>query len=854
MPPSPSGVVTLVFTDIEGSSALSERHGDRFELARAEYFQLLREEAGRFEGYEVRSTGDGLFLAFARATSALLFAVEVQRSCVQREWTVGPLRTRIGIHSGEPFVTAGTDGVADYFGPPVNRAARVVDAGHGDQILLSTAARELLQNGLCPEIGFKDLGIHRLRDIGEERMWQVLHPALPSEFPPLRALWAGRLNLPVPPTPFLGREDEVPGWEDLLALPQTRVLTLTGFGGIGKTRCAIHLSERCGERFVDRIWWVSLDQARDAEQMVQRIATALKLHPQPNQTAAQQLHGFLNAKQLLLVLDNTEQIAGAGQAIAELLDHAREVKCLATSRKPLGIQGERVIELGPLVPETAESLFIERARSHRYDFEVTPEAERDIRELCRKLEGIPLAIELAASRIAALTPAELLERLTEKLPILRSPSSNVPVRQRALRETIDWSYELLSTANRDVLARLSIFAGSFTLRDAEAVCDQPDVLESLIDLKTHSLLSAERDATGRQTRYSMLEVIREYAAERLSQTTDNGIAIRERHFTHFLKVADDERRSLRTLREPVALDNLATIQDNIRSALQWALHSNKLSEATRLSLALHAYLFRRGFWAEARDCLESVIPKLDTGFLPELAEIKKELAGIAADTGNLNLARELAKECLALCREMPEFTSLPEALNMCAYVAIIDEDFQAAAGWLEEALSLANTEDHARLGIIHHNRARLASKMNRPADARRTYEVSLEHRRTACDLRGQAETLLNLGVLDYGAGDLDGAARRYFESLELSQRLQHPYGIAVALNNLGETLLEQAAFERAAPLLLRAERIFTALQCPDQTYPRRLLRGIAEKLGQDRYELLQESAPDWREELSNSRV
>jgi predicted ATPase/class 3 adenylate cyclase len=606
----PSGEVTLAFTDIEGSSELSERYQAAFEPVREEHFRLLREAAARWNGIEVGTAGDSLVLVFAEPSDAVRWAVEAQRALLQHAWPLLPSppphpplekggpggvrasgvrvepRVRIGLHTGEPFVSRRPDGAPDCFGPAVNRAARVEEAAHGGQILLSEATRAPALPALPPEIAFHNHGTHRLRGVGEEHLWQALHPGLPRDFPPLRTLNPERHNLPLPPTPFIGREAEIAAWHERLLRPATRLLTLTGFGGMGKTRAALHLAELCAGEFADGVWWIALEEARTAGDVIRRIVRQMRVPVQPHPATEVQLANYLSDRRLLLVLDNVEQVAGAADAIRDLLQAAPGVTCLVTTRRALDLQAEHVVELRPLPASDAERLFLDRARARQVGFDLTDENAADVAELCRHLDGIPLAIELAASRIVGMTPREILHRLNERFRLLQTRAPDLPTRQRALRAAIDWSYDLLAEEDRSLFAQLAVFAGGFTMEDAEAVCEESDIFEGVMELRRHSFLRAETDPETQQTRFLMLESLRAYAGERLREAPNMEQQVRRRHAEHFLAYFRERLDRLRTPEEVAALRQMEANADNLRAALEWAQKEALPELRARLALTL----------------------------------------------------------------------------------------------------------------------------------------------------------------------------------------------------------------------------------------------------------------------------
>ncbi len=842
----PTGIITLMFTDIQGSTALWERLGDAFRLVLERHNHLLRERIQFWDGYEVKTQGDSFMVAFARATDAVECALDVQRMLRAQQWEQGieELRVRVGIHTGEPFLGYDSGGRLDYFGPMVNRAARVAAAGHGGQILISSATRDVVQDALTGDVQLRDFGRHRLRGLEQlEHIFEVRHPDLPDDFPPLRTLRPERHNLPLISTPLIGRTQEVKMWCALLRQLTTRLLTLLGFGGMGKTRCALQLSELClsdfPEDFPEGVWWVELEETRSGEEMVNRMASRLPLALQPQPSVREQLWNFLRDRQLLLVLDNTEQNPDATQVIHELLNVAPSVKCIVTTRRALELQVERVVDVPPLPPSDAERLFVERARARKVDFALTPDNAVDVAELCRRLEGVPLAIELAASRIVGMSPREILHRLSERFRLLQTRAPNLPARQRALRGAIDWSYDLLTDDDKDLFAQLAVFAGGFALSDAEAVCDALDVMEGVMELRRHSLLRSETDAATQQTRYFMLESVREYAMEKMQGFTDAGMQVRRRHAEHFLRFAEQQATQERTPNESAALREMERNSDNVRAALLWArefvvshevpMQSGRSDDeaaelCARLALALGWFLELRGFWQTALQFTHIAIdssPNHPTTQPPNLliARLLRLQASLHHDLGDLPAARQRAEESLEAFRQLHDDAGVAASLNLLGLIARREGKLDEAASHFEESLRLYRAlGDSARAAGCLSNLGLLAERRSEPDTARRFFEESLALARDAGDQRGIATARNNLGMMSFAQNDFAGARRCYTDALRVERELGNRLGIATALHNLGEVAESARDLDRAVHLFSAALQTFTELGSPWATY------------------------------------
>jgi len=829
----PSGTITLVFTDIESSSELSERYRDDFEPLRAVHFQLLREVMQRWNGMEVSTAGDALFLVFLSAADAVQWAVEAQRSLAHYDWPElsspdvsggQPLRVevrvRIGMHTGEPFLSVDT-GHPDYFGPVVNRAARVSSAAYGGQILVSNATYELAKSSLSAEITFQDHGLHRLKGVGEDRLWQIQAPDLIQDFPPLKTLDPERHNLPTPPTPYMGREHEIEEWLEKLGQPTTRVLTLTGFGGLGKTRSALQLAELSLDSYQDGVWWVEEEEAHTGEEMVQRIAYGLRLPLQSQIPVKEQVAGFLRGRNLLLVLDNTEQVRDeeAGRIVKELLTPAPKLKFLVTSRRALQIQAERVVEINPLPLAEAVPLFVARVQDRQSDFELTADNTDDVTELCRRLDGVPLALELAASRIAMMAPRQMLQRLNERFKLLQVRAPDLPERQRALRAAIDWSYELLSDENKSLFAQLSVFAGGFTLEDVEAVCEAFDVFEGVADLRRHSLLRSEVDAETQQTRFLMLNSLREYALEKLNEGGE-GSATRLRHARYFLEFAQQRLAKERTADEMGALQELEVNADNLRAAMESAQQEGATELFAQLGLMRGRALFRRGFSEEAAKPVQAALDALQSLQTEQellYAELLRERAGLYFDQQELSQADTVAKEARDCFIKADNQVGQARTENLLGMIATYSQQYADARTYFVQALQrLHSPAEDVEIGNLNNNFGELerSDPEGDLEDATRYHQEAMRLRRKQGDRRGLAETLNNLGALAYRQGDWSRAWDCYVEALGHEQALRNPFGIARLLYNLAEVAQERGETERTLRLAASSERLMEIVKSP----------------------------------------
>ena len=690
----PSGTVTFLFTDIEGSTRLLHELGDRYAEVLAEHRRVLRDAFERHGGVEVDTQGDAFFVAFQRAGDAAACAADAEAALAE-----GPVRVRMGIHTGEPAVTG-----EGYVGIDVHRAARIAGAGHGGQVLVSQTTRELLG----PDAPLRDLGEHRLKDLSApQRLFQLGE----GDFPPVRTLV--RTNLPIQQSPLLGRAREL---EEVGALLRAhRLVTLTGPGGSGKTRLALQVGAEAVEEFPDGVFWVPLQALRDPALVEPAIAASVE--------AGDGLIDHIGDKRLLLLLDNFEQVVEAAPTVSRLQAGTPNAKVLVTSREPLQIESERRYPVEPLPDDDATALFNERAKAVAPAFRPTA----SVTEICRRLDGLPLAIELAAARVALLDVDELLARLEQRLPLLTSQSRDAPARQRTLRATIEWSYELLDPEEQQLLRRLAVFRGSFSLAAAEEVCETNlGLIESLV---VKSLV--RRWESGR---LGLLDTIREYAVDRLEESGE-GNRVRRRHAGYFLAVLRDANLNAGMLdvRRPLRHDVAVAEQDNVRGAIAWAL------DAGAVDLGLQIATAADWFWVtEAQE------------------EGRRWFARLFAAAGADAVDPRLRAYALLACAAATYLSGRPDAVT-------------SSASLLEESYALFDRlgDEHGRALLLH----RLgigAMRRGELARARELVEESLSLHAQKAEPMSRAfrvaEMTGTLGGIARDAGDLDSAYALIAES------------------------------------------------------------------------------------------
>jgi len=614
MPQAPTGTITFVFTDIEGSTNLLQSLGDEYAAVLAAHFEILRAAFSEHGGIEQGTDGDSLFAVFPGAVDAINAAIEAQRGLGEHSWPMGnPVRVRMGIHTGE--ASYGPDG---YVGLDVHRAARISAVAHGGQIIASASATTLAIQAMATDVSFRDLGAHRLKDLNAaEHLSQVIAPGLESEFGPVRSLDAVPHNLPIQLTTFIGRGDELTAVAGLLA--DNRLVTLTGVGGTGKTRLALQSAAELIHEFVDGVWMVDLAPVSDGAMVDNALASAMGVRDQPGRSLLDTVTDVLRPKTTLIVLDNCEHMLNvSAQMVTTILRSCPDVRILTTSREALGVAGEATFAVPSLTAPPASTtstedmmhyesvaLFEDRARRVRSDFSINDTNAEAVAQICRRLDAVPLAIELAAARVRVLSPRDIADRLDDRFRLLTGGDRTAMPRQQTLEATVAWSYEHLTEGERLLFTRLAVAAGSFTLATAEAVAgtdgiDERDVLDLLTGLVEKSMLIVDTDEVD--IRYRLLETLRQYARSRL---IESGTAeeYRRRHADFFADFAERGDEQLRGPGQRKWFRMLEREHDNLTAALTWTLGSGESELFLRTASALGTLWGELGHWEEARQWL-----------------------------------------------------------------------------------------------------------------------------------------------------------------------------------------------------------------------------------------------------------
>ncbi len=824
----PTGTVTFLFTDIEGSTVLLQQLGDRYTKTLDACGQILRaatEEAG---GREINTVGDAYFAAFIRARDALRAALDAQRRILAYPWLDdAPPRVRIGLHTGEPLSAD-----IGYVGMVVHRAARICAVGHGGQIVVSRVTRDLVDDDLPPGVTLKDLGRHRLKDLAHaQHLFQVVAADLPSDFPPLRSLDARLNNLPLQLTSFIGREREKAAVRKLLFT--SRLLTLTGSGGAGKTRLALQIAAEVLEEFADGVWFVDLAVLSDPALVPHMVAAVVNVTEQPGRPIENTLADALRDKQLLLLLDNCEHLVARCAHLAEtLLRTCPNLRILVTSREALGVAGETAwrtpslsLPAGQGQPTTecltdyeAVRLFIERAVGGQPGLVVSERNAQAVLQICQRLDGIPLAIELAAALVKVLSVEQIAARLDDRFRLLTGGSRTALPRHQTLGAAIGWSYQLLSEAERTALRRLSVFAGGWTLDAAEAVCSgdgiDPDGMLALqVQLARKSLVVVE--AQNEEARYRLLETIRQYARDRLLEAGE-AAKVRRRHRDWYLAMAERAQPELRGQKQAAWLARLETEHDNLRGALQWSsTEEGGTEEGLRLAGALWMFWHVHGHFTEGRGSLQNMLARNPGASAAAQARALVGAAVLAYRQGDYEAATALFQESLPLFRMLGDSSGTGHALQTLGQIAVARGEFERAKTLLAEGLEWCQRAGDKRvMAMVLNTIGEVARCQEDYAAARTSYEASLALRREAGDRRGLAVSLGNLGHVALHEGNSQRAAMLFREALELARELTHKLGIAEYLSGLGGVAVAEKRPARAARLLGAADALLGILGAP----------------------------------------
>ncbi len=827
MTAQPSGTITFLFTDIEGSSRLWEEHPEEMKGALARHDLILRQAFG--DGFIFKTVGDAFCAAFHTASAAASAAVAAQRALHAEAWDrVGGLRVRMALHTGAAEQRDG-----DYFGQTLNRVSRILAAAHGGQMLLSLPTEELVRDSLPAGVRLRNLGERRLRDLSRpETIFELIAGDLPSDFPPLRSLESVPNNLPLELTSFIGREREMAEVRRLLG--GAHLLTLVGAGGTGKTRLSLQLGAELLEKFQDGVWLVEFATIDDAALVPETVAAVLNVRQEAGRPLASTLANFLRAKTLLLLFDNCEHVVAACAHLAEaLLRVCRNLVILASSREPLGIGGEvawplpplnlpahwREIASGPGAAERilkfeAVRLFVDRTVAARPSFRLTDANAAAVAQICWRLDGIPLAIELAAARARVLRVDQIAERLDDRFHLLTAGSRTAVPRQQTLRALIDWSYDLLNEPEKKLLRRLSVFGRGRSLEAIEAVCssdglEQGGILDLLTQLVDKSLLTVEKSEATGGVRYFMLESVWDYSREKLAEAGETA-AFRERHLDFFLGYAEQIEEKITGPQQQTWLERVEEDGINMRFAVEASIElPGRVQKGLRLVAALQRYVEVRGLFKETRDDFAQLLAH------PDAAPRNAARANALAAAGRLawmadddEAARRLHAEALEIYRELGDARREAFILADMALAAADRRELEAADAMLARAAELALPFEEARL------RAHIVRARGFQASARRDFAESFALYAETLELYRQVGDawLVRIGLWAAGVtaailGRYEEARAYFEECLTNFRSLRSPWGMPFLLEAFAALAVAEGQYTRAARLLGASEAL-----------------------------------------------
>lgn len=821
-PDLPTGTVAFLFTDIEGSTKLAQEHHEVLSALLTRHQEILKQAIEAHHGYLFQIVGDSFSVAFNTAKDALGAAIEAQRLLHNEGWSPAPIKVRMGIHTGAAQLAEDTSVEGPYSGyATLALTQRIMSAAHGGQILLSQITHDLVWEQLPFEVTLRDMGEHHLKDLLHPlHLYQVIAADLPADFPPLKTLESFPHNLPIQLTSFIGREYEVVEVKRLLS--NTRLLTLIGPGGTGKTRLSLQIAQESLSSFIDGVWFVELAPLASPSLIPQTIGTIFGLRELPNIPILNIVTDYLRAKQSLLILDNCEHLI---ETCAKLSDHLLHscpyLKIIASSRESLGIAGETAYRVPSLsLPNQAQvrrealmesesvRLFVDRAAAVNPKFHLTEENASFVAQISRRLDGIPLALELAAARSSVFSPEQISSRLDDRFKLLTGGSRTALERHQTLRALIDWSYDLLSNEEQRLLRYLSVFASGWTFEAAEAVCSDLDILSLLTQLVNKSLVMADEHVGI--TRYRLLETIRQYARDKLLEVRESE-HVRNRHLDFFLKFAEEAEPHFNSPDEMKWVSRLEAEVDNLRAAIEWAMENN-VEITLRLGVALHLFWSRHGYEEEGRRLLGEALTRLkalspvedEAAHQRTLLQAKalNALGVLGFGLGDFLGSVKVFEQSVELSRQIGEKHTLSWALSYIgsasAFMGIVENSYSAA----EEGLTLARqVGDKVLLGLALINMAATAAMVHH--DPKTVQEYTEEGLQLLRDIGARWA----VAMLSFGMGMSAAAQGNYAEAyslfeacLPLFSELRDRHRVNMVHSELAHIERRQGHYAEAKPL------------------------------------------------------
>ncbi len=810
----PTGTVTFLFTDIAGSTRLWEQYPDAMKPVLARHDAILRHAVEANHGHMVKTTGDGIHAVFKMAASGLAAALAAQQALLAEPWEeIRPqsVRVRMGLHTGEAEIRLG-----DYYGPTLNRAARLMALGNGGQILVSNVTAEVAREALPGGASLQDLGEHRLKDLARpEHIYQLAHPSLPSEFPPIQSSDTIPNNLPVQLTRFIGRARETS--EIVSLLGAVRLVTLTGSGGTGKTRLAQEASSQVLAHFPQGAWWVELAPLATPSQIMPALAQIFGLKELPAMPLSTLVTEYLRPKEALLILDNCEHLVDACAQLADdLLHQCPRLKIIASSREALGIAGEVAYRIPSLEDSEAVQLFVDRAQAVHPKFQLSEQNGPAITRICSRLDGIPLAIELAAARVKLLSADQIAARLDDRFRLLIGGSRTALPRQQTLRALIDWSYDLLSEAERRTLRIASVFVGGWSLDALEAVAQDPDTLEHLEQLVNKSLVVAEEREN--EMRYSLLETIRQYAREKLFDSGEReAIRIRDLHLDFYLKLTESAEPRLFGSDMIDALKELELEQDNLRAALEWASENDPLA-ALRMAAVLAFFWARIASpsegYTQVKAALDHAQAKIQGEGATALAYLRarsKALIGeanLALQLGKNHPAQAAIESAVSLARQINDTQILAWGLGLGAVIHGFVGDVSTGRAWAEESIALSRQYEYPyALATTVGTSMFLSLVANQPIPAGLVEEMI----RAARDLGNPwvlGMAISNIGRVASYTGQLDEANEHFKEAMALFLKIGDRTLYTANRSEMGHVFRKQGRYAEAVAIYHETMPVF----------------------------------------------